>query len=343
MERLLVAATIVAMCGSVATADEILFKNGDRLTGTITRAAEGKLTIQTTIAGEVTVDLSEVRTFSTDEPIEIRLGDGSVLPGQTVDASDQEGVIQTQGGADAAIQPQTLELSQVSAINPPDDGATWSGAFTIGGTITRGNSKTESLSARVEAERRTVDDRLSLNAGYLFGRETAPDTGVTSTTTDNWFASGKYDYFIDPKLYVFGAMRIEKDRIADLDLRLVPSAGLGYQWVDQADLKFSTEAGLAWVYESYRDARTDEHIALRLAYNLNWAINDKVSFIHSVEYLPSLENISDFNVIAQAGIRASLTERLFAEFKFEDRYDSTPAPGALKNDLRYILGAGWRF
>jgi len=33
----------------------------------------------------------------------------------------------------------------------------------------------------------------------------------------------------------------------------------------------------------------------------------------------------------------------FAEFKFELRYDSTPAPGAKKEDLRYVMGVGWSF
>jgi len=33
----------------------------------------------------------------------------------------------------------------------------------------------------------------------------------------------------------------------------------------------------------------------------------------------------------------------FAEFKFELRYDSIPAPGAKQEDLRYVVGVGWTF
>ena len=61
-----------------AMADEILFLNGDRLTGKITKAEGGKLTIKTDTAGEVTVDLAKVKTFSTDEPIVIQSGDSFV-------------------------------------------------------------------------------------------------------------------------------------------------------------------------------------------------------------------------------------------------------------------------
>ena len=34
---------------------------------------------------------------------------------------------------------------------------------------------------------------------------------------------------------------------------------------------------------------------------------------------------------------------LFAEGKIELRYDSTPAPGAKKEDVRYLFGVGWQF
>jgi len=34
---------------------------------------------------------------------------------------------------------------------------------------------------------------------------------------------------------------------------------------------------------------------------------------------------------------------LFAELRYEFRYDATPAVGRNRTDQRYILGAGWAF
>jgi hypothetical protein len=47
-------------------ADEVLLKNGDRLTGKVQRV-EGKLTVSGTLAGDVTVNMSDVQTFSTEQ------------------------------------------------------------------------------------------------------------------------------------------------------------------------------------------------------------------------------------------------------------------------------------
>ena len=58
---------IIAAFAASATADEIVFNNGDRLTGKVLSADGGKLKIKTDVAGEVTVDLKDVKTFSTAE------------------------------------------------------------------------------------------------------------------------------------------------------------------------------------------------------------------------------------------------------------------------------------
>jgi putative salt-induced outer membrane protein YdiY len=324
---------LTACAAAPCLADEVRLKNGDRITGKVVEASGGKLKISTEAAGDLTIDMKEVQTFTTDEPVEVRLKDGTVTRTR-VAASESAGAISTGGETD-------VTLSSVKSVS--SKGPRWTGAVVVGGLLTRGNSNTESLNASVEASRRGVNDRISANAGYIYSREEDPNGGGKTTTADNWFAAGKYDYYFTEKFYGYGALRVEHDTIADLDLRVTPSVGVGYQWVESPDFNFSTEAGLAWVYEDYATGGTDEHVGARLAYHVDKKFNDKVSLRHNLEYLPSLEDISDYNLNADAGIRATLTKTMFAEFKFEWRYDATPAPDASNNDLRYILGVGWTF
>jgi hypothetical protein len=74
----------------------------------------------------------------------------------------------------------------------------------------------------LNAVRRAEKDRISAGAGYYYGREEDRDTGDKDTTVDYWFALAKYDYFLTKQLYLFGGIRVERDRIADLDLRVTP-------------------------------------------------------------------------------------------------------------------------
>ena len=337
MRKLILAFVALGAACAAARADEVVFNNGDRLSGKIVSADGGKLVIETRVAGKVTVDLSNVKTFSTDAPIELRLKDGSTIK-DSIAAGEADGQVATKGSGDVAAQP--LPIANIAKINPQEK---WTGSIVAGALITRGNSDTDNVNISIDAVRRREDDRMTASAGYLYGRQENPGTGDDSTTVDNWFLLGKYDYFLNEKLYLYGLGRIERDRIADLDLRVSPSVGVGYQWIERPDFNFSTEAGLGWVYEDFETGDSEDHFAARFAYHVDKQLNDKVSVFHNFEYLPSLEDISDFNLNTDAGIKASMTDRMFTQFKIEWKYDSEPAPGAEENDLRYILGVGWQF
>lgn len=336
--RALAAMLAAGMVVSVASGDEIRFKNGDRITGEIVSAGDGTLTIKSSVAGEIKVKLEDVETFTTDNPIALKLKDGSLL-NQRVEAAEEPGTVQTlpEGPLPAA----TIPLAQVGQINP--SAPRWTGSITANLAITRGNSETTTAALNADASRRTDIDRITLGAGYLFSRQEDPDTGDDTTTADAWFGSGKYDYFVSPKWYLFAEARVERDEIADLNLRLTPSAGVGYQWVEREDFKFSTEAGVAWVFEDYETGDSEDHMALRFGYKLTKDLNDKVSLFHTLTYFPSLESLSDFNLSADAGVRADLTSQFFTELKLEWQHDSTPAEGNTHNDLRFLGGVGWKF
>src|SRR3954465_15252750 len=92
-------ATLVATTGSL-WADEIVFNNGDHLTGKIVTYDGEKLTIDTPMAGEICVDWKNVRPFSSDQPINVVLSDGSVIHQRVVAA---EGDRQIAIGPDASI------------------------------------------------------------------------------------------------------------------------------------------------------------------------------------------------------------------------------------------------
>lgn len=338
MIRAIVVATMLCLAlASSALGDEIQFINGDRLTGKIKSAADGKMVISTDVAGDVTVDMTKVKTFTTTEPIEMHVGEKNVI--KTTVAAGPQGSVQAAAGGGIAGGP--IAIKDIKTINPPP--VKWTGAIAANGLLTRGNSNTENFGLTIDAQRRAEQDRITFGAGYLYGRQKDPGTGVRSTTTDNWFLLGKYDYFFSKRFYGFLTSRVEHDRIAALNLRFTPAGGVGYQWIEKPEMNFLTEAGLAWVYEDFENAESDDHFALRLAYHFDKKLNGKVNFFHNLEYLPSIEDVSDFNLNTDAGVRVTLTKNMFTEFKIEWKHDNEPAPGAAENDLRYLLGVGWAF
>jgi hypothetical protein len=321
-----------------ARGDEVLFLNGDRLSGKILKAASGKLTIKTEGAGDVTVDMSKVKTFSTDAPVAVGVKEQPPVSADVGAGPDRH--VQTAPAPGAP--PQPVAIADISAINPTPPA--WTGLFSLNGLLTTGNSETEQLGFRGALSKRWPHDRLTFGAEYYYGRQEDPRTGDKSTTIDYAMALAKYDHFFTKKLYGYLGTKAERDVVADLELRLAPGAGVGYQWFERPTFNLSTEAGLAWVYENYKRTGWSEFFGPRLAYSVDWTPIHPLTLYHKLEYLPSFEDLGgDYLLNIDTGARLAVWKGLFAELRYEFRYDSTPASGRHRTDQRYILGAGWAF
>jgi putative salt-induced outer membrane protein YdiY len=333
-----------ALAAATARADDVIFSNGDRVTGTIKSLDGGKLKIDTKVGGEITVDLKDVQTFSTDAPIQIRLNNQRIIRAKIAPAapSTQPATQPVAGAAEITADGTTIPLQNIKRIMPKQ---AWTGSILANGNVARGNTHSEDFGITADAALRRDDafhnDRFSLGGAYNFGRQTVG--GVNTTSADNWFAQAKYDRYFTDKWYGYGLMRYDHDRLAFLNYRLSPGVGVGYQWFEGADFNLRTEAGASYVYEDYSSDGNSDKVALRLAYHVDKTLNQNVSVFHNLEWLPAFDDPGDYNLNADAGIRAKLAANFFSEFKVQYQRDSTPAPGALKNDVRFIVGLGWTF
>jgi len=72
-------------------------------------------------------------------------------------------------------------------------------------------------------------------------------------------------------------------------------------------------------------------------------LHEKIKFINDLTYYPSLEEFSNYLLTTTGEIRALITDNLFMNFRVIFDYDTTPAQGAHKTDVKYMLGAGLSF
>ncbi|MEN6425132.1 MAG: DUF481 domain-containing protein [Phycisphaerales bacterium] len=345
--RRLVFLTLIAylLLGAPLQADQVLLKNGDRLTGKIVSLGDGKLVLNTDQVGQITVPTENIATFQSDAPIAIHLKDGTVLNQPAVAADPGQFAI-AQG---PALRPQTFALADVASINPPPKPEPkWTGSISGAVTSTHGNTKAEAVSANVSVTRRSEKDRTTAGVDYGKTKQRDRDTKEDKTTEDWWRARAQYDYFFTKKFFGFMNGRYEKDAVANLDRRVVVGGGAGYQWIETDRTAFSTGLGLASLYEKYdlEDPLADDsnsQISLQAGYNFDHRITDTLRFVHDLTYYPSLEQFSDYYLTTTAELRANLTKTMFANFRVIFNYDESPAPDQGNTDTKYILGVGMTF
>ena len=329
------------LCAQSILGDEITFTNGDRLTGKITHLVEGKMLFKSDAIGDVTIEISKIKTFSTDDPIAVHLKDETVLLQKVVNAEPGKFAIEGAG----TVKAQDFELASISSINPPIKPLPkWHGNLSAGITSTHGNTKSESVSGSFNINKRTHNDRTQVGVDYAKTKQQDRTTGDKVVTEDWWRSKGKYDYFFSKKMYGFVDGRYEKDAIAELDRRMIIGGGGGYQWVETEDLSFSTELGMASLYEKFNN-QTDSNseVSMQAGYNLDKTLMKNVKFVHDLTYYPSTGKISDYYLTSTGEIRAYFTSTMFMSLKAIFNFDSTPAIGSHKTDTKYLFGVGYNF
>ena len=339
MPRVILTLFVLALfSGSAAAQDEVLLKNGDRISGTLIKLDGGKLVLKSPAAGEVTLDWGQVRTLSTAAPVKLVLTDGVTLE-RRLAAGEGESVLAE--GGDLPLAP--LSLGLISAINPPKQEASWTGDLSIGASKTTGNTETTAVSGTLEAIRRSRLDRFTFGAGWFYSEQENPSTGRSELTERRVYSGINYDYFLSKKWYVNANTRAEGSKAANLDLRYTAGGGLGYQFFESADFKLSGEAGVGYFYEKYRRVDSDQFVSGRVAASLDWAFLPTASFSQLVVWFPGFEESEDQLVRSESRLRANLTESMFAQFQVLVDWDNTPSPGLERTDVKYILGVGWKF
>jgi Protein of unknown function, DUF481 len=218
---------LIVLMARIAFADELVFNNGDKLTGTVVQLAGGKVTFKSAVAGEVTIAVSEIRSLSTQGPVKVVLPDRSVV--------DQQ-ILPGEAGH-ARIGERDFVLGDIRGINPPQ--ARWGGKASMGLSVISTTNHNDRIDFLLSLARTGAKDRIAIDSAYFFARTDG------DTTTNNWFINGDYNFARRGRIYVFANGRLEQDRIQDLDLRSILGSGLGYIASERPDFSFRGEGGLA--------------------------------------------------------------------------------------------------
>ena len=169
----------------------------------------------------------------------------------------------------------TTLLCQAALADPP--ASTWKGNVELGILITNGNTKTKNITFKSQVIKESDRWRHTLKAEAL----NSSDKGTT--TAERYLASGKSDFKLSDRSYLFGLVAYENDRFSGYNYRVAETLGYGYSLIKRPALTLDLEAG-AGARQS-RIIITDEsrnEAVLHLAGNLGWKISDNATFTQSL-------------------------------------------------------------
>ena len=327
--------TVFAHAESGVTAkDEILLKNGSRILGEVTGSRDGVVTIETDFAGTLSIELAQIQSVNTEDPVVILMADESVQRDSPLTITEEQLVL--------SEPRQSFPLEDLVVVNPEPwelgEGYRWTGKLGFAFERERGNTDTDELDYKLESEWRSKRDRFRVEAtGEI-------DESNGTKTADKWNFGGKYDYFLEDPNYIGLLALAEKDKFQDLDLRYLVGPYLGRQFYDEPIFSLRGELGFSYVNESFNVAEDDDYVAS------NWNIHVTSNYLGGDSSLYfdqfgvwNLKDTSDVIVNSTFGLSYPLLWRIEAAVEVLLEYDSGAVAGVdeLDQTYKFRLGYSW--
>jgi putative salt-induced outer membrane protein len=240
-------------------------------------------------------------------------------------------------------------LAGTSAMAQDKTDGLWRGAGGAALSATSGNTSTSSLLLNADAVRATTADKMTVGAAINYGRNKAG--GKSETTSNKWGAFGQYDYNLSPKLFVFGRLGLDSDKLVDLNLRAGVTGGLGYKLINTKETSFELLAGAGYSTDSYDTRQTIggktgtrfSRTSLYLGESSSHTLSPTVSFKQRLDLFPGLTGDKALLAKFSAGLGVALSGTMNLTVGVTDSYNSKPAAGNKKNDLGVFTGVNVKF
>ncbi len=362
--------SIFGLLGSQLFADQIVLKNGDKLTGTIVDSDAKTLTLKSDFVGqvqdskfvgEVKIQWDAIQSIDSTQPLYVTSKDGQVLTGN-VTTKDAKFEVQTASSGQVAVakdvvtavrskDQQSAYEAQIYKLEHPKLTDFWGGVIDTGLAIARGNTETLTYNLSAKAARTTEKDKLSLYALALYSNNncSAPKSGCTSTsptnptiTTANLIGGGgRLDFNIGDRWFAFGLLDLLHNPFQDLDLRVAPAGGIGYHAVKSDKTTFDLSLGGALNQEYFTDSTSRTSGEILLGEALTHKFSKSVTFNEGLQFYPNLTNTGEFRYNLTIGLDTQLTKVLSWQITFANIYLSNPPLGTKTSDG--ILTTGLRF
>lgn len=344
---LLRAALPCLLCCSLALADEVKLKNGDRLTGTIVKADNKTLTLKTDYAGTITVSADAIAQVAAEQPLYLTLSDGKTVTGKlAAEAGRYEVETKESGkvaGELAAVQAirSAAEQQAFERMLEPSWFDLWSGGLDFGYSLSTGNTRTNNLALGSTLSRTTRRDKTALYAAYINAKNQTRD--VTETTANALRGGGRYEIGLTSRLSAFGFADFEHNEIQLLDLRAVLGGGWGY-WLKKSErAQLQVFGGGAYNRESFATGLRRDSGEVLLGEDLTLKLSDRVLLKERLQFFPNLTDRGEYRITFDSSLSTKLTNWLSWNVTASNRYLSNPVTGAKNNDLLLTTGVGIAF
>jgi putative salt-induced outer membrane protein len=221
-----------------------------------------------------------------------------------------------------------------------EDKSPWTSSVELGFIRTTGNTKTQTLAGKADVVYEVEKWRHTGHAEGYGAEAENQTTGENEVSAERYQLVGKSDYKFTERDYVFGLVKLQKDRFSGFEYDHIISAGYGRKAIKQDNMELDLEIGPGERFFKVDDGQAKEEAVLRLAAKYWWQITDASKFTQLLsteigEEITTSESIT--------GIQASINKTLALKFTYTVRHKTKVPADNEKTDTETAMTLVYTF
>lgn len=337
--------------------DVIIFKDGEKLIGHLVSSKGSSVMFKSDAAGDVTVDWDKIQELRTATKVaaipagvELRgKKDINKVPQGTIAATDQQVQVNT------GPTPQSMPVKNVAqlveeanfqrAFTERGFFAGWAGSASAGIAYTNSTQKSENFSGAINLSRPVpgvdwLDPRsntlLTFNGAY--GK--ISEAGVPSVKTALYHAGFEQDWYVKPRLFLFGQALFDHNFSQGLDLQQDYGGGVGFVVFKKANSELDFKASMDYIRQQFAISSQNKNlIGSVFGETYAYKFPHGILFAEKGGYTPAWNDTKAYTAFANATITFPVYHRFGFTIGGLDTYLNDPPPGFKKNSLTLTMGA----
>ncbi len=334
------------------SADQVVLKNGDTITGAIVKKDGAKLTIKSEFLGEVTMPWTAVKSLKSDAELTVVLPGGETVLGKVNTNADKLEVVTPAATKSAPLAEVNAlrngaEQKAFDRLQHPGFLELWTGGYDMGLALARGNAHTESLTNTFNATRVTRKDKITANFTEIYATarvNTVSSTGIATSTTNTTASAVRggwtYNRDLTPRFFVSTLNTYEHDRFQNLNLRFVAGGGFGVNAIKSDKTSLSLAGGGDYQRENFTNNLTRNSAEANFGDDFLHKFSAATSITQSLRFFPNLTYTGQYRMNFDLTMVTAVKKWLGWHITASDRLVSNPVFGAQRNDV--LLSTGFR-
>jgi hypothetical protein len=322
----------------VLAADRIEMTDGSVVLGKLLSAEGGKFKVETAFAGTIEIAQDKIRSFSTDEAVNVGLASGSAVLGK-VEAAGGDIAITAADGEMKSTPAKVVAVWRAGTDSPETAAAKAAAAkaqrkwvYEAGAAITGRNGTSDKFNAMgsFKATLEGAQDKLI----FYLGAEKSEDNGVE--TANRQLASVDYSSFFSDRTVWYARSSIEKDVIKALDYRSSTAFGIGWKAIKKDAQDLELRAGANYLFESYTNGVKFDSPGLDLT--LLHVYRFKTSQMNNMlSYNPAFSDFGNYRFHHESSFETPLAASQWKlKLGLQNDFISQPQPGIDQWDTLYF-------